>query len=79
MPDHKSPGIKYRPKRRPQHSGKRPFRKIFIWVMQNPLKLIAIICACILIYITALFFLFEENEKTLDKSSTVNIQSNFVK
>jgi predicted PurR-regulated permease PerM len=51
------------------------FGRILKWIKRNPLKTIAIICSCILIYITILFFLYDKEKKTLNQNHPMEIES----
>ena len=66
----------HRSKRRSRHARKkRPFiYNIYKWAKKNPLKIIAILFAIILIYITILFIQFA-NEQKQNEPGTLKVES----
>ncbi|MEP6615342.1 MAG: hypothetical protein ABJA57_02125 [Ginsengibacter sp.] len=55
-----------RAQRRRRKKRKRPvWKQVLRWVQDNPLKLVAIACLVVLIYVTFLFILRSREERTL--------------
>ncbi len=55
----------YRKRSRKPKKGIFFFKKVMKFIKKEPLKAIAIIAGCILIYLTILFFVYENDHKTI--------------
>ncbi len=64
-------------KRHSRHSKNKrtALKRIFKWIKRNPFKVVAILCSCILIYITVLFFLYDKGKKTYSRDRPMEIES----
>ncbi|MEO8764932.1 MAG: hypothetical protein ABI416_11620 [Ginsengibacter sp.] len=60
---------KHRSKKRSRHKKRRSLiSRFFKWASLNPGKLIGILCACVIIYVSILFYRYYKEQRALNKN-----------